>query len=152
MPGLYSCVEDDVIALFNLTWTHPGVPVFWRTNDLEVLPDPSSTAFFLRNTVIFGPEDYLAFGGGRGSNDKSLNGVIEIVGFASRSKVSERQLLDLLWDATQTFRSKRVAGSYVGGSDLSFIGPGSTFDIDPEESGNWFMRGTRVAWTYRFVG
>lgn len=151
MTGLYNCIEDDVLALFNLTWAHPDVPVFWRTNDLEVLPDPLTTPFFLRNTVIFGPEAYIAFGGGRGANDKTIDGVVEIVGFSSRSKVSERNLLELMWDATQTFRSKRVAGSFAGGSDLSFIGHGSAFDIAPEESGNWYMRGTRVAFVYRFV-
>ena len=151
MTGLYNCVEDDVIGLFNLTWPHPLIPVYWRTNDLEVIPDPSTVSYFLRNTVIFGPEDYIAFGGGRGSNDKALHGVVEMVGFASRSKVGERDLLELLWDATQTFRSKRVAGSFPGGSDLSFIGPGSTFDLAPEESGNWYIRGTRVAFAYRFV-
>ncbi len=151
MTGLYNCVEDDVLAVFNGAWSHPDVPVFWRTNDLEVLPDPATTAFFLRNTVIFGLEGYLSFGGGRGANDKNLDGAVEIVAFASRSKVSERQLLELLWDATETFRSKRVVGSFAGGSDLSFIGPGSTFDVPAEESGNWFIRGTRVAFTYRFV-
>ncbi len=151
MTGLYNCVEDDVIAVFNSGWTVPATPVFWRTNDLEVLPDPSSTPYFLRNTVLFGVETYLAFGSGRGANEKCLNGMVEIVGFASRFKVSERELLELLSIAMQAFRSKRVVGSYPGGSDLSFTGLASDFNVAPEESGNWFIRGARAAFEYRFV-
>jgi len=152
MPGLYNCVEDDVVAVFNATFNHPSVPVFWRMNDLEVAPDPSTTPLFMRNTVLFGPESMMAFGGGRGSNEKCLDGFAELVGFASRSKVSERVLLDLMADATAAFRSKRVIGSYPGGSDLSFTGDGSTFHLQPEETGNWYLRGCRVFWEYRFVG
>ncbi len=151
MTGLYNCVEDDVVALFNATWNHPGILVLWRENDLEPLPDPSTTPYFLRNTVLFGMEAYLAFGSGRGQNQKCLYGMVEFVGFAARAEVSERQLLELLWDATGTLRSKRVVGSFAGGSDLSFVGPGSSFDVSPTESGNWFMRGVRVAFEYRFV-
>ncbi len=151
MTGLYNCVEDDIIALFNLTWASPLVPILWRENDLEPLPDPATTRYFLRNTVLYGPETYLAFGGGRGQNEKCQFGMVEIIGFAARAEVSERQLLDLMWDATSTLRSKRVPGSYPGGSDLSFVGAGSAFDVNPTESGNWFMRGVRVAFEYRFV-
>lgn len=152
MTGLYNCIEDDVVALFNATWNHDAdILVLWRVNDLEPLPDPSTTRYFLRNTVLFGAETYLAFGSGRGHNQKCHFGMVEFVGFAARSEVSERQLLDLLWDATETLRSKRVVGSFTGGSDLSFVGPGSAFDVSPTESGNWFMRGVRVAYEYRFV-
>lgn len=153
MSGLFSTVEADVVALFNATWTQPAsvVPVFWRGNDLEVLPDPSTTRYFLRNEILFGSESVVAFGGGLGRNEKILDGAVAFIAFASRSLVRETQILDYLWEATNAFRSKRVAGTFPGGSDLSFTGNGSHFHVDPEEDGNWFIRGFRMAFEYRFV-
>lgn len=152
MAGLYRAVETDIIALFNATWAHADVPVLWRTNDLDPAPDPSTQPHFLRNSVLFGAEVMRAFGGGRGANEKTQFGTVEFIGFAARSLVSEDTLLDLLWDATQTVRSSRVAGSYPPASDLSFVADGSHFDIDPTEDGNWFIRGCRMVFEYRFIG
>ena len=68
--GLYRTIRDDVFAIFNAAWAHPDVPVFWRSNDLEPLPDPSDVPHFLRNEVDFGRETLVAFGAGRGANLK----------------------------------------------------------------------------------
>lgn len=152
MSGLYRSIETDIIGLFNATWAHPSIPVFWRVNDLEPLPDPATVPHFLRNTILYDTEDLLAFGGGRGRNQKSQNGTVEFVAFAARSLVSEDTLLDLLWDATQTVRSQRLTGTYAGGSDLSFVGEGNHFDVNPVEAGNWFVRGCRMFFDYRFIG
>lgn len=152
MPGLHRCISTDVLGVFNAGWAHPGVPVFWRADDLEPRPDPSDVANFLRNSILFGPEKTLAFGGGRGANLKSKFGQVEFLVFAARGMGNEDDLLDLLSDAVATLRSTRVAGSYGPGSDLSFIGDGAGFDVGPSEDGNWFVRGERVTFEYRFTG
>lgn len=151
MAGLYRSIEDDVTGLFAAGWSHPDVPVRWRANDLDPLPDSGVTRHFLRATVLFGPEVMTAFGGGPLANQKTQFGFLEIIGFASRDLVTEATLLDLLWDATSTVRSKRVTGTFAGGSDLSFIGDGSQFHVDPGEDGNWFIRGCRMVFEYRFI-
>jgi hypothetical protein len=152
MPGLYRAIRDDLLAVFDASWSHPSVPVFWRADDLEPRPDPSDVANFLRNSVLFGPEKLTGFGGGRTANLMSQFGSVEFIVFASRESVSEDVLLDLLSDAMGTMRSKRVVGSYATGSDLSFLDNGSGFDIGPSEDGGWFMRGARMTFEYRFIG
>ncbi len=152
MPGLLRCITTDVVAVFNATWAHPGVPVLWRANDVDPLPDPSDTPNFFRNSIHFSVETILAFGGGQGANQKVKFGEVEFIAFASRSLGDEDTLLDLLSDAVATLRSKRVVGSYAGGSDLSFIGPSSGFAVGPSEDGNWFIRGEAVTFEYRFIG
>lgn len=152
MAGLYGSIETDIQTLFAGAWSHADVPVYWRTNDLDPMPDPSTIAHFIRATVLFGSETTIAFGAGRLANQKIQFGMVEFVGFAGRARVSETTLLDLLADAMSALRSKRSAGTYAGGSDLSFTGDGSGFHVDPEETGNWFIRGVRAAFEYRFIG
>lgn len=152
MAGLHRCISADVLALFNLNWSHPTVPVFWRADDLDPRPDPSQVANYMRNSLLFGPEKMMAYGGGRGANLKSKFGQVEFLVFAARGLSEEDTLLDLLSDAVASLRSQRVVGSYGVGSDLSFIGDGSGFDVGPTEDGNWFVRGERITFEYRFTG
>ena len=152
MAGLYASIENDVIALFNATWAHPTVPVYWRANDADPRPDPSTTSHFLRNEVTDGIERVIAFGAGLSGNEKIHFGVVHLAGFAARALGSEAVLLDLLWDATQALRSRRVVGSYSAGSSLAFLGDASGVDITDPEDGGWFVRGYRMFFEYRFRG
>ena len=150
--GLYRAIRDDILALFNAGWTHPDVPVFWRSDDLEPRPDPSDVAHFMRNEVDFGRETILAYGGGRATNLKAQFGSVNLRIFTARATANEDEALDLMHDAMAAFRSQRVVGSYTVGSDLSFVGDGSGFDAGPTEDGNWFMRGALIVFQYRFRG
>ena len=49
-----------------------------------------------------------------------------------------------------TLRFHRVTDA--AGNDLSFIGAGSSFDVQPTENGNWFTRGAMVVFEYRLRG
>jgi hypothetical protein len=93
----------------------------------------------------------MAFGGGPGNNERLQFGSVSFVGFASRSVGNETLLLSILSDAMKAVRGKVVSGSY-GNSTLSFIGSGSGFDVEAEENGNWYVRGARYAYEYRFTG
>lgn len=148
--GLYRTIRDDVLALFAATWSHSDVPVYWRSNDREPMPEPSEVPHFLRNEVDFGREMLSAFGAGRGANLRVQFGSVLIRVFASRALGNEDTSLDLMADAVAAFRSKRVTDG--AGNDLSFIGEGSGFDIQPTEDGNWSTRGAMVVFEYRFRG
>lgn len=152
MAGLYSSIETDVIALFNATWAHPTIPVYWRANDADPRPDPSAVPHFLRNEILQGIERLVAFGAGRAANEKIHFGVVHLIGFASRSVGNDTTLLDLLWDASQTLRSQRIVGSFASGSSLNFIGDSSAVDLASPEDGGWFVRGYRLFFEYRFRG
>jgi hypothetical protein len=58
--------------------------------------------------------------------------------------------LDLMADAMDAFRSKRV--TIAQGDDLSFISEGSGFEVPRTEHGNWFTRGALTVFEYRFRG
>jgi hypothetical protein len=148
--GLYRTIRDDVLALFEAAWSHPDVPVYWRSNDREPLPDPSDVSHFLRNEVDFGRETLAAFGGGAGANLRVQFGSVLIRVFAARALGDEDRALDLMADAMAAFRSQRVTDP--AGNDLSFIGEGNGFDVQPTEDGNWFTRGALVVFEYRFRG
>lgn len=145
MPGLYLTIQQAVISLWTPAWTHPEVPVYWRFNDADPLPDPSDVAHFMRNEVDYGRERLMAFGGGRLANERSQFGSVILRVFASRAQRSEDTALDLMADAVGVFRSQRVG-------DLSFIGEGSGFIDGPSDDGNWFVRGCLVVFEYRFLG
>ena len=85
MADLYLCVRDDVEALFAANWSEPGVPVLWRDNDIDPMPDPGVSSSFLRNTVLPGIEKTIAYGGGPGANEKLLFGTVEFIVFTARS-------------------------------------------------------------------
>ena len=148
--GLYRTIRDDIVALFDAAWAHPDVPVYWRSNDFEPLPDPSDVPHFLRNEVDFGRETLAAFGGGVGANLRIQFGSVLIRVFAARALGDEDHALDLMANATAAFRSQRITDA--AGNDLSFIGEGSGFDVQPTEDGNWFTRGALVVFEYRFRG
>ena len=148
--GLYRTIRDDVLAVFDAAWAHSDVPVYWRSNDSEPLPDPSDVPHFLRNEVDFGRETLLAFGGGRGANLKVQFGSVLLRVFAARALGDEDRALDLMADAMAAFRSQRITDAV--GNDLSFIGEGSGFDVAPTEDGNWFTRGALMVFEYRFRG
>jgi hypothetical protein len=145
MPGLYRTISAAITTLWDSGWSHSDVPVFWRANDAEVLPDPSDHSYFLRNEVDFGRETVRAFGGGRMSNERAQFGSVVMRVFAARSVGDEDTALDLMADAMQIFRSVRSG-------DLSFIGEGSGFDEGPDESGLWFIRGSLMVFEYHFLG
>lgn len=152
MSGLYRSIRDDIQALFAANWSRADCNVYWRSNDLDQWPDPAFTAHFVRAEVDFGREVLRAFGNGPGRNERTQFGSAAFTVFAARATQSEDTLLDILHDVAAALRSKRVAGTYAGGSDLSFIGDGSGFDIGPDEDGNWFMRGVSLVFEYRFAG
>lgn len=146
----YRQIRDDCEAIWNAGWTHPEVPVYWRSDDPQPLPDPFTTQHFFRNEVDFGGEEIEAYGSGRGANLKVQRGSVIIRCFTSRTIGTEDLALDLLSDAAAMFRSYRETDGI--GNDLSFIGRGSGFDWGPGEDGNWFMRSTLFVFEYRFLG
>lgn len=150
--GLYRAIRDDIEAVWTAGWASPAVPVFWRSNDLDVMPDALRVPVFVRAEVDFGRERVIGFGGGLGRNQRAQFGSVVLRVFAARQRVSEDDALDRMAEACAVFRSYRGAGSYGTGSDLSFIGDGSGFDVDPVEIGNWFARGAIVVFQYRFTG
>jgi hypothetical protein len=131
-------------------WSHPEVPVYWRENDLEPRPDPSSVSHFFRNEIDAGSESIAAYSGGRTQNEKCQRGAVVLRIFTSRALADEDAALDLMHDAMEIFRSQRHIDSM--GNDLSFVGGGSGVDLGPSEDGNWFIRGARMAFEYRFRG
>ena len=145
--GLYKLIRDSIEDVWDDGWTHSGteVPVYWRSNDADPLPDPSSVSHFLRNEVSFGREAAVAYGGGRFRTERLQFGSIVIRVFASRAVRDEDTLLNLLSDAMEVFRSKREGS-------ISFIGPGSGFDEGATEDGNWFYRASLQVFEYRFQG
>ena len=145
MSGLYLTISSSIQSLWALGWAHPTVPVYWRANDADPEPDPSTIAHFLRNEVDFGRERLMAFGGGRFANERSQFGSVLITVWAARDVGSENTALDLMADATAIFRSVRSG-------DLSFIGEGSGFMSGPDETGNWFVRSFLTVFEYRFTG
>ncbi len=151
MAGLYLSIKTDILALWSAGWTQ-SIPVYWRDDDADPLPDPSTVAQWMRNEIDFGKEEVLAYGSGRGANLKAQFGSVVLRMFTARSALSEDAALDLMHDAMAVFRSQRVPGSYGTGSELSFIGPGSGFDAGPSEDGNWFYRGALMVFEYRFQG
>jgi hypothetical protein len=148
--SLYRQIRDNCETTWNASWTHPDVPVFWRSDDAQPLPDPQSTQHFFRNEIDFGGEETDAIGGGRGNNLKVQRGSVVLRCFTSRTIGTEDLALDLLSDGVAIFRSYR--GTDTAGGDLSFIGRGSGFDWGPGEDGNWFMRSVIVVFEYRFLG
>jgi len=148
--GLHRTARDGVVALFDAGWTHPTIPVYWRANDAEPLPDPHTAQVFLRNEVEFGRELVLAYGSGRLANERALFGSALVRVYAARWTLSEDTALDLMSDALACFRGRRTVDTL--GNTLSFIGEGSGFDVDPTEDGNWFVRGAMMVFEYRFIG
>lgn len=148
--GLHRTLRDTAVGLFEAGWAHPTVPVYWRANDAEPLPDPHDVNVFVRNEVEFGRETVMAYGGGRLANQRALFGSVLVRVYAARYIQSEDVALDLMSDALACFRSQRVVDAL--GNTLSFIGEGSGFDVDPTEDGNWFIRGAMTVYEYRFIG
>lgn len=151
MSDLYSCIVTDIEGIFAANFSYGGVVVAWRDNDAEPRPDPGATPLYLRNEVHFGREKVIAFGGGLGANERLQFGSVSFICFSSRATGNENALLATLSQAMGAVRGKVVPGSY-GTSTLSFIGDGSGFDVDAEENGNWFVRGCRFSFEYRFRG
>jgi hypothetical protein len=149
--GLHRQLRDDVIAMWTAGWTVTTVPAFWRSDDLQPLPDPSSAPHFFRNEVDFGREAIIAFGNGRGDNLKAQFGSVMLRIFSSRMMGNEDDALDYISAALAIYRSQRNPPDPLG-NDLSFIGEGSGFDQGPTEDGNWFMRGALMVFEYRFRG
>lgn len=151
MNGLYRQIRDDVLTLWAAKWDHADVPVFWRSNDLEPLPDPSTANHFFRNEVDFGREATIGFGGGNHANFKAQYGSVILLCFTARAYGDEDVALDLMGDAMGVFRSERLPADPLG-NDLSFVGDGSGFGSGPSEDGNWFFRGSMIVFEYRFRG
>lgn len=145
MSGIYLTISNEIISLWNSGWTHVGVPAYWRANDADPLPDPSSISHFLRNEVDFGRERMMAYGAGRFGNERSQFGSVLLTVWADRALRSEDTALELLADGMAIFRSVRS-------NELSFIGEGSGFTMEPSEDGNWFVRGAQLVFEYRFIG
>lgn len=145
MSGLYRTIRDEIKSVWDTTWAHPDVPVYWRSNDADVLTDPSDETHFVRIEFEPGRERVMAFGGGRFANERSQFGSIIISLWTARSVQNEDAALDLMADATSVFRS-------FSNGVLSFIGEGSGFIQGPSEDGNWFVRTTQVVFQYRFTG
>ena len=149
--GLHRSLRDDILALWTAAAIDPTVPVYWRTDDFEPLPDPSTVPHFFRNEVSFGREKVMAFGGGNGKNLKAQFGSVVMRLFTARALGSEDVALDLMSAGLAAFRSKRITADALG-NDLSFVGDGSGFDQGQTEDGNWFMRGSLMVYEYRFLG
>lgn len=150
--GLLRTIRDQIEGIWTPAWAvnNAAVPVYWRENDTEVLPDPGVTPYFLRNEISFGRERVRAFGGGLAANERVKFGSVLVRVFAARALQNDDTALDLLSAAEGIFRSVRQG-------NLSFIGDSSGFDDDgtitPEwEAGNWYMRGSLIVFQYRFVG
>jgi hypothetical protein len=148
---LYLSILNDIEGLFATNFTRTDVVVAWRDNDVEPRPDPLTVPHYLRNLLNFGRERVIAFGAGPGSNERLQFGSVSFIGYASRSVGNENTLLSILSDAMKAVRGVVVPGTY-GVSTLSFIGDGSGFDVEAEENGNWYVRGARYAFEYRFRG
>lgn len=145
----YNDVRSAIGAMFAAGWAHSDVPVYWRANDANPLPDPEITPYFLRNDVDFGREVVMAYGGGSGRNQMAQFGSVLIRVFAMRPYGHEDRVFDLLGDAMLILRSQRVA---VGSNVLSFIGGGSGYGPPDPEDGQWFAQGAMASFEYRFIG
>lgn len=146
MPGLYRTISDTIQTLWGVGWAaHSDVPAYWRNNDPDVFPDPSTSYHFMRNEIEFGRERLMAYGEGRMLNERSQFGSIVITVWTSRALQNEDVALDLMADAMAIYRSVKVG-------ELSFIGEGGGFITGPSEDGNWFVRGAIIVFEYRFIG
>lgn len=143
--GVYKQIRDAVEGIWDAGWTRLDVPVYWRSNDADPLPDPSTIDHFFRNEVSFGQETVVASGGGRFATERLQFGSVLIRCFVSRTLQDEDEMLNLLADAMKLYRS-------VKQGQLSFIGTGSGFNEGPTEDGNWFYRGTLTVFEFRFQG
>jgi hypothetical protein len=155
--GLYRMIRDAVIERWNAEWKHTDVTVSWRDNTVIPALDPAfggrdgdGTPHFFRNEIDFGRESIIAFGMGRGQNQRVQYGSVVLRLFTSILIGDEDEALDLLHDATSVFRSYRTIDR--DGNDLSVIGEGSGFDWGPDENGIWFVRGQLTVFEYRFLG
>jgi hypothetical protein len=156
MDDLYLVIRDDIMAAWNLGWTHPDVPVFWNSN--SPLPDPDplggnghpGSPHFFRNDIDFGREEIIAFGGGRNANLRVQYGSVIMRSFTSVVLQDEDTSLQLMSAAMAVWRGYRSTDAQ--GNDLSFIGSGSGFDSGPTDDGVWFMRGSLAVFEYRFPG
>ncbi len=143
-------IVANIQARWTAEWAHTGVPVYWRFNDLQRLPNPATVPHFLRNEVEFGLERTMAFGAGLGQNLKAQFGHVAFTVMAARSLGSEDTLLQLLDDARGMFRSYRVEDGL--GNTLSFIGDASGRGSAGTDDGNWFYRSAMASFEYRFLG
>lgn len=146
---IYSSITVACQGLLAIGFTR-SIPIFWRANDPEPMPDVVTQPLFLRNEIEFGAERTMAFGGGQFGNLKGQFGSVVLRGFAARMVLQETDLLDALGEAVACFRSKRIIDGL--GNNLSFIGEGSGFRENAAEDGNWFIRGCLMVFQYRFSG
>src|SRR5215510_12981386 len=119
MPLPYRDISDTVRAQWDAGWPHADVPAYWRANDADPFPDPSTTPHFLRNEIEFGREQGIATGGGRFRNEIAQFGSVRMTIWTARDLLNEDEALDLLGDAAKVFRSTRTL---TADGDLSFIG------------------------------
>lgn len=146
-PNLYLDIQTAIQALWTAGWTVDAteVPVYWKTNNLPILPDPSVIRHFLLLEVSFTQERGVAFGGGRGQNERLQFGSVIIRVFTARRVTNNTRQLVLLGTAMDIYRTVKTGA-------LSFIGEGSGFDEDAIPDGNWNIHGAQMVWEYRFRG
>ena len=147
--ALYLDIRDLVRTAWTDGWTHPTVPVFWRSQDVATLPDPRETHHWLRNELRFDQETTVAFGGGPGNNEKLKFGTLIVRVFADIEMRDDTMALRLLSDAEAIFRGQRIGSmSFYGFSGID----GTDAGLPPRDIGNWTTGGTALNWEYRFTG
>jgi hypothetical protein len=119
-------------------------PVRWHQNTGETIPAAGTYPHWLHLAVEFAEEEVVAFGAGRGLNERRLRGSVVIRGYAESGR-GETTLLAMLDAAVAAFRSKRVG-------DLSFVGVMVLPEPGASKDGNWWIRTGIAPFEYRFRG
>lgn len=134
-----------VQALWTTYWPHGTTyDVIWRSNALDVMPQPGADPTWVELDVQFLVERTMAVGSGLRANEKHLSGRVMITVHAALGS-GETTSLALLDAALDVFRSRRSGAlSFIG--DAVFPMPG------PSEDGLWWDRSAVAAFTYRFQG
>jgi len=143
--GPIASADAAIRAMWDARWDGPSdVPVRWDANSHEPIPSAATVSHWLHNIIEFSGERTVAFGGGRGANERELTGRVLITVFAKRGH-GEATLRGLLDDALDVFRSQRSDG-------LTFVGEWGFPDGAPSDDGIWWYRQALAAFVYRFQG
>ena len=148
MTAPYAAAAAAVRAMWDATW--PGLSeaatVYWDHNTNDPVPARGTVPHWMHLAVEFEAEGVRAFGGGRGANERELEGTVVVRALASRG-IGEAELLRLLDRATGVFRGRRSSDG-----KLSFVGDSVLPQPGASADGVWWVRSAIVAFTYRFQG
>lgn len=139
----------DSVAAITARWTAAwvpvtGVPVVWHQNLSDAAPVAPAGAHWLHLAVEHSSDEMVAFGGGRGANERELQGAVAIRVLAKRGagETTQLQLLDSALDVFRSYRSGAL--SFLGATGLDQ--PGASSD------GLWWVRSGIAVFVYRFRG